>query len=64
MSESIDHGKLQDKFQEFGNILSCKVVTSDDGSTKGYGFIQFETEESANAAIKNLNGTFFDGKKM
>lgn len=51
-------------FQNFGNIISCKVATSEDGKSKGHGFVQFETEESANAAIENLNGTTVGDKRM
>ncbi|CAM8910421.1 unnamed protein product [Rhodiola kirilowii] len=64
LSESVDHEKLEDKFKEFGNILSCKVGTSEDGSSKGYGFVQFETEDAANSAIKMVNGADFHGKKI
>jgi hypothetical protein len=55
---------LQDMFQKFGNILSCKVATSEDGKSKGYGFVQFESEESANDAIEKLNGSTFGEKQM
>ncbi|CAI9762105.1 unnamed protein product [Fraxinus pennsylvanica] len=64
LSDSIDSGKLQEMFQKFGNVLSCKVVTSDDGMSKGYGFVQFESEISANAAIEKLNDSTVGGKKM
>ncbi|CAA2970445.1 polyadenylate-binding 7 [Olea europaea subsp. europaea] len=64
LSESIDGVKFQEMFQKFGNVLSCKVVTSDDGKSKGYGFVQFESENSANAAIENLNGSVVGDKKI
>ncbi|KAL8036285.1 hypothetical protein ABFS82_12G145900 [Erythranthe guttata] len=64
LHDSIDSVKLHEMFQKFGNILSCKVVTSDDGKSKGYGFIQFETETSAKAAIEELNGSTDGGKQM
>ncbi|KAA8518658.1 hypothetical protein F0562_016132 [Nyssa sinensis] len=64
LNESIDNVKLQEMFQKFGNIWSCKVVMSEDGKSKGYGFVQFESEESANAAIEKLNGSTVDGKQM
>ncbi|KAH9674927.1 polyadenylate-binding protein 7 [Citrus sinensis] len=62
--ESIDNVRLQEMFQNFGNIISCKVATSEDGKSKGHGFVQFETEESANAAIENLNGTTVGDKRI
>ncbi|CAA2958560.1 polyadenylate-binding 7 [Olea europaea subsp. europaea] len=64
LSDSIDSVKLQEMFQKFGNVLSCKVVTSDYGKSKGYGFVQFESEISANAAIEKLNGSTVGGKQM
>ncbi|MCI32326.1 polyadenylate-binding protein 7-like, partial [Trifolium medium] len=51
LAESINNSGLEDMFKKFGNILSSKVVMSEDGKSKGYGFVQFETEESANTAI-------------
>lgn len=51
-------------FKKFGNILSCKVATFDDGKSKGYGFVQFESEESAIAAIEKLNGSTVGDKPL
>ncbi|XP_016455946.2 polyadenylate-binding protein 7-like [Nicotiana tabacum] len=64
LSDTIDNAKLQEMFQKFGNTLSCKVVFSEEGKSKGYGFVQFESEESANAAIEKLNGTMVGDKQM
>lgn len=64
LSASIDNMGLQDIFKKFGNILSCKVVVSEDGKSKGYGFVQFDSEESANAAIEKLNGSTIGEKQM
>ncbi|KAG0477313.1 hypothetical protein HPP92_014154 [Vanilla planifolia] len=63
LSESVDNVKLQEMFSRFGTILSCKVVVH-DGKSKGFGFVQFDSPESANVAIENLNGTLVDGKQM
>lgn len=51
-------------FMKFGNILSCKVAMFEDGKSKGYGFVQFETEESAIAAIDKLNGSTIGDKQL
>ncbi|KAL5976609.1 hypothetical protein ACLOJK_020942 [Asimina triloba] len=64
LDESLDNAKLYDVFSRFGKILSCKVALSHNGKSKGYGFVQFESEESAEAAIANLNGNFVRGKQM
>ncbi|KAM3341269.1 polyadenylate-binding protein 7 [Capsicum galapagoense] len=64
LNDTIDSAKLEEIFQKFGNILSCKVAVSEDGRSKGYGFVQFETEDCANAAIEELNGSVVGGKEM
>lgn len=51
-------------FEKFGTILSCKVAADDDGKTKGYGFVQFDNQESADSAIEKLNGSTVEGKQM
>ncbi|XP_031104127.1 polyadenylate-binding protein 7 isoform X2 [Ipomoea triloba] len=64
LSDVIDNTKLQEMFLRFGNILSCKVAMSDDGKSKGYGFVQFESEDSAIASIEQLNGSLVEGKQL
>ncbi|KAK8588737.1 hypothetical protein V6N13_087637 [Hibiscus sabdariffa] len=64
LSGSIDSVGLQELFQKFGNVISCKVATFEDGKSKGYGFVQFESEESANAAIEKLDNTVIGDKQI
>ncbi|XP_076902008.1 polyadenylate-binding protein 2-like, partial [Bidens hawaiensis] len=54
--------KLEEVFGEFGKTLSCKIAKDVNGKSKGFGFIQFDSEESANNALKALNGTTLDDK--
>ncbi|KAM4027635.1 polyadenylate-binding protein 1-A-like isoform 1-T3 [Anomaloglossus baeobatrachus] len=63
LDETIDSKLLYDTFSAFGNILSCKVVCDENGS-KGYGFVHFETHESAQKAIDSLNGMILDNQKV
>lgn len=64
MDKGIDHKALHDTFSAFGNILSCKVATDASGMSKGYGFVQFDSEEAAQKAIDKLNGMLLNDKQV
>ncbi|CAO3688451.1 unnamed protein product [Umbelopsis vinacea] len=64
LDASIDNKALHDTFSAFGNILSCKIAVDDEGNSKGYGFVHYETSEAADSAIKNVNGMLLNDKKV
>jgi polyadenylate-binding protein len=64
LDKGIDHKALHETFSAFGNILSCKVATDPTGQSKGYGFVQFDTEEAAQKAIEKLNGMLLNDKQV
>ena len=61
---AIDNKALHDTFAAFGNILSCKVAQDEFGNSKGYGFVHYESAESATNAIKHVNGMLLNDKKV
>ncbi|XP_074275537.1 polyadenylate-binding protein 2-like [Silene latifolia] len=64
LDKSIDNKALHDTFSTFGTILSCKVATDPFGQSKGYGFVQYESDESAQKAIEKLNGMLLNDKQV
>eukprot|EP00923_Selenidium_pygospionis_P012754 GHVN01021818.1.p1 GENE.GHVN01021818.1~~GHVN01021818.1.p1 ORF type:complete len:184 (+),score=19.78 GHVN01021818.1:483-1034(+) len=56
LDKSIDNKALYDTFSLFGNILSCKVATDDNGRSLGYGFVHYESPQAASRAVERVNG--------
>ncbi|KAF8328889.1 uncharacterized protein EI90DRAFT_3125627 [Cantharellus anzutake] len=64
LDEGIDNKALHDTFAAFGTVLSCKVATDEHGNSKGYGFVHYDSAESAENAIKAVNGMLLNDKKV
>uniref|UniRef100_F6ZZL4 Poly(A) binding protein, cytoplasmic 1 n=1 Tax=Xenopus tropicalis TaxID=8364 RepID=F6ZZL4_XENTR len=57
--EDMDDERLKEMFGKYGPALSVKVMTDDNGKSKGFGFVSFERHEDAqkgvNLYVKNLD---------
>ena len=50
-------------FGQCGNIKRVKIVLNEDGQSKGFGFVDFESQESAQKAL-NKSGENLNGREM
>ena len=56
---------LRETFAQYGEVLSARIITDrDTGRSRGFGFVEMENEEEANAAIEALNGQMMDGRAL
>lgn len=52
---SVTDEELEKLFSTEGSVTSVKVIRSLDGRSKGFGFVEMETEEEASKAIEKYN---------
>jgi RNA recognition motif-containing protein len=56
---------LQTLFSEFGAVKSAKVLMDKfTGKSRGFGFVEMDSDEEANAAIQGLNETEFMSRNI
>jgi len=62
---AVDDQKLAQIFSQAGTVVSAQVVKDrDTGRSRGFGFVEMSTEEEAENAVKNLNNSDIDGRKI
>ncbi len=56
---------LRTMFAEVGSVVSVTIITDrDTGRSKGFGFVEMETDEIAQEAITRLNGREVSGRTI
>lgn len=62
---AVDDDELGNIFKEAGNVASAKVVLDrETNRSRGFGFVEMETDEEAANAIKLLDGREVAGRAM
>jgi RNA recognition motif-containing protein len=56
---------LQDMFAQYGEVLSVNIITDRyTGQSKGFGFVEMEEQDAAEAAISALDGSTLDNREL
>ena len=56
--------EIFEMFNNFGEIISTKICEDEDGNLLGYGYVNYYNLDSAEKAIKELNGKNINGSKL
>lgn len=65
LSWGTEESRLQEIFSQHGNVSEVKIVFDrDTGRSKGFGFVTFDDPGAASAAIKALDGSELDGRRI
>ncbi|GBC02192.1 hypothetical protein RclHR1_00450027 [Rhizophagus clarus] len=55
---------LRDLGTKYGEVSSVRLPLDVEGRVRGFGFIEYDNEESAQKAIENINGYELDGRQL
>lgn len=66
LSAEVDDKVLHDTFSAFGRLVGSAHVQLDaeTGANKGFGFVEFDSFEAADAAMESLNGQYLCGRPL
>lgn len=62
---SVTSSQLEEMFAKFGKVNSAQVISDKyTGRSKGFGFVEMEVDAEAEKAIKELDQSELEGRKM
>ena len=65
LSFSTTEDSLSDTFAQFGEVVSSVIVTDRyTGRSRGFGFVEMQDDNAADAAITALDGKELDGRNL
>ena len=60
----ISDDEFRTMFEAFGEITSATLSHDQDGKSRGFGFVNYSTHESAQAAVEEMNEKDIKGQKL
>ena len=65
LSYDIDENELEEEFKAYGEVKSVKIIKDrETGNSKGFGFVEMNSNEDGTAAIEAINGKAIKGREI
>lgn len=52
------------KFGRYGDVRDVRLVRGPNGESRGFGFVDYNSEDDAKAAIRGLDQTEWNGRRL
>jgi len=57
--------ELREAFAPFGEVRSVRIVVDrDTGRSKGFGFVEYTSDDAATQAVEEMNGSSLKGRSI
>jgi len=65
LTYNVKESDLEELFGQFGTVQSAQIIVDrDTNRSKGFGFVEMDTDAQALAAIDGLNSRDYDGRNL
>ena len=65
LSYEMSEENLRNEFAEYGEVKSAKIITDrDTGRSRGFGFVEMNSDGEGKKAMEALNGKDFEGREL
>jgi len=65
LSYDMSEENLRTEFAEYGEVQSAKIITDrDTGRSRGFGFVEMNSDDEGKKAMEELNGKDFEGRQL
>ena len=65
LTYNVNETELETLFSQFGTVQSAQIIVDrDTNRSKGFGFVEMDTEAQAQAAISGLHDREHDGRRL
>ena len=65
LTYGVNETDLENLFSQFGTVQSAQIIVDrDTNRSKGFGFVEMDTDAQAQAAIQGLNDQEHDGRRL
>lgn len=62
---TMDNQKLNELFSQFGQVISANIISDKyTNQSKGFGFVEMADDNAAQEAIKALDGSDLEGRRI